>query len=363
VTTQPARAKRVTAPHQASPPPRPQTHHGIPAYSFTMAPDRVTYFVPDDQDGSQAVTCTPQSLEALSFRWDGTRLTPLAASAIAGAAVAPAMGRMSVGSSCAVLAFANIRLGVWLPNPRYAAVLARTDGERPEHPYWFPDYPRIRLTYLFKELFGLHDPDDPYVYVTDGGHWENLGLAELVRPVQGRRRPTEVVCLDASGVSIESVTSLAEAIGLGQIECDTDIRVRFDALRAPGGTDQYSWRAERCVTIGVIDYGGTFALFWYAKPVLTVADPTSLLAYRERDNIFPATGTIDQFFDEDHFVSYRDLGSYAAEQILDARGRLPALLQCDYDGLATSTDWVAVELAALLTEDEWDLHFKVGSPH
>jgi hypothetical protein len=60
-------------------------------------------------------------------------------------------------------------------------------------------YPRPRLGYLLKELFGLHDPNDLYIYVTDAGHWENTGLVELIRD----RNIDEVVCLDADEQSRE----------------------------------------------------------------------------------------------------------------------------------------------------------------
>ena len=51
-------------------------------------------------------------------------------------------------------------------------------------------FPKARLSYLVQEFFGIHDPSDPYVYVSDGGHWENTGLVELLRPgSQARRCP------------------------------------------------------------------------------------------------------------------------------------------------------------------------------
>ena len=54
--------------------------------------------------------------------------------------------------------------------------------------------PRPRPRYLLKELLGWNSVNDKYLYVTDGGHYENLGLVELLR-----RGCTKIYCLDASG--------------------------------------------------------------------------------------------------------------------------------------------------------------------
>ena len=48
--------------------------------------------------------------------------------ALAGAAVAPAMGRLRIGPTSALITFGNVRLGTWLPNPRY--VKRATPGGR-----------------------------------------------------------------------------------------------------------------------------------------------------------------------------------------------------------------------------------------
>jgi hypothetical protein len=131
---------------------------------------------------------------------------------------------------------------------------------------------------------------------------------------------------------------------------------------APGGDGPVPlpWQAARCVTVGYAAYldgngepTGRYGLIWYAKTVLTDASPTTLQAFRERNNIFPATGTADQLFDEDRFVSYRDLGSYAAAQILDARAHLISIKDSSYDDLCHDDHWVAKELAALLDARTW----------
>ena len=106
------------------------------------------------------------------------------------------------------------------------------------------------------------------------------------------------------------------------------------------------------MTLGVVRRGDQWSVIWYGKPVLTKDTPTDVRAYHERDSVFPATGTIDQFFDEDLFVVYRDIGRYAAAEILAA----PSASSCWARG-ATSQDQPRMgreELRALVTEAEWD---------
>jgi hypothetical protein len=346
-----------------------KTHYGIPALSFRISPTKVEFFIPRTADQVAAsYSCTPYQIEQLSHRWDSTRLTTMAAVGMSGAAFSPAMGRMSMGSTDALLAFANLRLGVWVPNPRYASVLPVTDAPpvagdgtdpalRAKH---WPSYPRVRPGYLLKELIGLHDTDDLYVYVTDGGHWENTSIVEQLRVGD----LVEIVCLDGSGVAIDKLTSFAEAIDLAPLECDgVSIDARLDAMRAvpaEGGAPPY---AERCCTIALARGEDFISLLWYAKPILTRDNEARLLAYWERDKRFPAHGTIDQFFDEEQFECYRLLGVAAAEEIAQARISLvfllmnqPQLIGFNAIAAAPGAHWVAVELARLIrTQADYEL--------
>ncbi len=71
-----------------------------------------------------------------------------------------------------------------MPNPRFAADF--TDTSRT---------PRVHIGCLAKEIFGLYRPKrDPFVYVADGGHRDNLGLSELLR-----KTPKVAFVVDASG--------------------------------------------------------------------------------------------------------------------------------------------------------------------
>jgi hypothetical protein len=114
--------------------------------------------------------------------------TLLAAMAISGAAVSPAIGAVKLGAWNALVAALNARLGAWLPNPRYV-------GQLRDKAFNAPTCVRIRrFTYLLKDIVGAYSPDDRFVYVTDGGQFDNLGVYELLS-----RRCAEIFCVDASG--------------------------------------------------------------------------------------------------------------------------------------------------------------------
>jgi hypothetical protein len=292
----------------------------------------------------------------LMFRRAGPRLTTMLTVGLSGAAISPAMGMYRIGPARMVLAVANVRLGMWIPNPKYAAHYDyQPKFKRPASPMAGVPYPRPRLSYLLKEFFGLHDPNDLYIYITDGGHWENTGLVELIRD----RNIDEVVCLDADEKPRETATEIAAAISLAKLECNADIRLDLDVLRGPRdgwrGTD-YS---PQSVALGVITRGDHLGLLWYAKPVLTRETPLELLSYAEGDNTFPITSTIDQFFHTAQFKAYRDLGRHNAAVLIEAREALKKATRdhatyADFCATRVSPHWALASIANLkLSEAEY----------
>ena len=90
--------------------------------------------------------------------------------AISGAAASPNMGYHSSSAVTFLLALFNIRLGWWLGNPGPAGMTTYHQAS-----------PTLSIRPLLAEAFGLTDACHPYVYLSDGGHFENLGLYEMVR--------------------------------------------------------------------------------------------------------------------------------------------------------------------------------------
>jgi len=286
------------------------TRVGVPAYSFTFSPGWIRFHVPAEDDGRCDDYAVPTAQYAKIFRrWDTPRLTAMTAVGMSGAAVSSAMGRFNYGSTKALLALANVRLGMWMPNPRLVP-----EGTLPKR----PGYPRRRLSYLVKEMFGVYDSEDLYLYITDGGHWENLGLVELVR-----RGCREIVCVDASGSSSTSFATVAEAITLAAQELGADIELPYEPLRAEIVDGVVRRTVPRDCAMGLITYrDGSHGLLWYLKASLMDDSPTRLLSYKEKNDIFPSDPTSDQSFDSEQFEVYRLLGQHVANHLVGLRGNV-----------------------------------------
>src|SRR3954452_24192045 len=241
-------------------------------------------------------------------------LTVQAAAAISGAAIASEMGRMN-GPYTKLLTISNVRLGSWLPNPAY---IARLLGAL-DNGWALPRLPRRRyLATLARELFGAYPADGPLVFVTDGGHYENLGLVELLR-----HRCGTIYCIDASGDQPNMPSTLAQAVELAYEELGVTITLdRPERLGARDGRF-----AEAAVITGTIDYPdlgpglpaaqGRIVL---GKAVLTENMPFDVLAHASRNPLYPHESTGDQWFDHDQFDSYHSLGRYIGGEMLAVSG-------------------------------------------
>lgn len=332
-----------------------RTHYGTPALSVTFDPDQVTLHLPQDGRGKTLeYAATTKVVDRLGNKL-GKRVTTMLAVAISSAAVSPAMGRIRIGPTSMLLTFFNIRLGVWIANPRFVTQLEAAGLQDKAD----LQYPRTGLGYLFKEFFGIHDLDDPYLYLTDGGHWENTGLVELLRVPE----VTEIVCVDADSGPGDATSSLGKAIAIAPSECDIRIDISLDPLRAAPSGSRVPAYSPRTVNIGFFSKGaGVFTdqtrvgVLWYAKPGLTMGMPAALLAFHERNPSYPRVSTLDQFFDTATFVAYRNLGRYNAREILTARQKLIETLAIliEIDDAQTLEDtltelapshWVVHELA------------------
>jgi hypothetical protein len=159
---------------------------------------------------------------------------------------------------------------------------------------------------------------------TDGGHWENLGLVELLR-----HRCRTVVCIDASGDAPPFATTLSEAVTLAYEELGVRITLTDPTDLVPGSADPLepaealerinARLSKRAVLRGTIEYPEPFRLdgeatasatgtLVVAKALLTRDVPYELLSYALKETAFPHQGTGDQFFDHEQFDAYRALG-------------------------------------------------------
>jgi hypothetical protein len=218
------------------------------------------------------------------------------ATTVSGAAASPNMGYHSSPGAAALMTIFNVRLGGWYANPRYDPL---TNAG-----------PRLGLLYLLSELFGQSNARNNFVYLSDGGHFENLGVYELVR-----RRCRYIVASDAGADPNGTFEDLGNLIR----KCRTDFGIRIDVDIAPlhRGSDGYSrWHC----TVGTIHYddvdqGAPDGTLLYLKSSLTGDEEADLVQFHAQDPAFPHNPTTDQFFNESKFESYRTLGYHIAQKV------------------------------------------------
>jgi hypothetical protein len=226
--------------------------------------------------------------------------------AISGAAVSPSMGKMTRAPIRFLMALMNVRLGVWLPNPWWETTVHWWSKLQHKKAFWHVVRGRPRPRFLVKELMGWNHANSKFLYVSDGGHYENLGLVELIR-----RGCTLIYCLDASGDHEETFHTLGEAIALARTELLVEIDIRPDPMRPPK-----EGRAATDFVVGTIRYpNGVQGTLVYGKATVTDEAPWDVRDFRERDPRFPNHSTIDQFFNEQKFEAYRALGAATARRM------------------------------------------------
>ncbi len=297
-----------------------RTPPGRRAVSFTLTADWV-----GGPDVGYVATAQLEDVVSPHLRRD---LTVQAAVAISGAAFASAMGRQARAFQT-LFALTNVRLGTWLPNPCFVRRWTCAGSPGHEAEWNSPGLPRLRrIGYLLREAFGAYRHDERLLYVTDGGHYENLGLVELLR-----RRCTEIYCIDSSGDSPPFAGTLADAITLAREELGVRIELDSPESLVPGGgapldppvpLAPISGRLSRSAVVRwTVTYppqsglpeGARTGTIVVAKALLTGGTPYELLSYACKNAVFPHDSTGDQWFDHEQFDAYVTLGRSLAEQV------------------------------------------------
>ncbi|MEN8655062.1 hypothetical protein ABCR94_31880 [Streptomyces sp. 21So2-11] len=294
---------------------RNRTAPGRPAVPFTFASDYI-----GGPDVGWVKTATMEQTAHPLIRRD---LSVQSAMAVSGAAFASAMGTKTSAVQ-RLFTLSNLRLGTWVPNPAYLAEVAR------KGPLWTtPRLPRVRrLRYQLQELLGRYSDTSPMLLCTDGGHFDNLGLVELLR-----LRCRTIYVIDSAGDSPPLATTLAQAVTLAYEDLGVEITFnQQEALRlVPGSADRLAPEdpmavlnarlSADSVLLGsilypdAVDFGdgdgltreGTIIV---AKAGLTPDVPYELLSYALQEKAFPRQATTDQWFDHAQFDAYRALGHH-----------------------------------------------------
>ncbi|MDQ6612294.1 MAG: hypothetical protein M3Y64_07670, partial [Gemmatimonadota bacterium] len=261
-------------------------------------------------------TVAPSEAEPSHLYANG-KLSLGTAIAISGAAASPSMGYHSSSAITFLMTLFNARLGGWFGNPGPAGAKS-----------YNLEHPRIAVKPILSELFGLSDDRSDYVYLSDGGHFENIALYEMIL-----RRCRFVIVSDASCDGDCSFNDLGNAIR--KIRIDLGVPIEFDEPIpiAPRGStqnaDSRAWAIGRirysCVDKPEVKVGEPVpttedmdGVLLYIKPSFYGHDePPDVYNYAKSAPAFPHESTADQFFSESQFESYRALGMHIVKEMWD----------------------------------------------
>ena len=235
---------------------------------------------------------------------------------------------MHLGAPVAFLMTAlNLRLGLWVPHPRN------------------PHRQRASLpgAFFFREMFGRTSADSPparvvetdpldrfqpaelrrgddwrYLHLSDGAHFENLSLYELVR-----RHCRYLIISDCGADPEYSFDDLANAIR--RVREDFGVEIEVDLAPLKPGADGF---ARQHAVAGTVHYDGVTGCdkgtLLYFKAGLTGNEPGDVLQYKTSNPVFPHEGTGDQFYDEAQWESYHRLGEHTGNECFRFLESLPS---------------------------------------
>jgi len=240
---------------------------------------------------------------------------------ISGAAASPNMGYHSSPLVTAVMTLFNVRLGWWSPNP--------INNNR-----WYKEQAGLGLDVMLAEAAGATGDEDRFVYLSDGGHFDNMGIYEMVR-----RRCRRIVLVDASCDGAFEWADLLDTVR--KIRVDLGIPVKLPSRLPKMDEGPRSFTAEIVYSARDGSHPREDGTLIVLKPALRGdTDPPELAAYARDSakpnkngpdpNTFPHQSTADQFYDEKQFESYRLLGYSIAEIELTkllGGGSVPAPVQ------------------------------------
>lgn len=279
--------------------------------------------------------------------------------AISGAAFSTGAGyRTNLGLSLLAGLF-NIRLGYWWDSG--VDLGARTAGSESKQGTMsklergisgaFP----VQAAFFSELLARFPGVARKRWYLSDGGHFENMAGYELIR----RRLPFTVICDNEEDPTYRFL-GLANLVRKARMDFDAEIsfltgddldKVIEPNLRRYFGTlndlRRGQWAAEpvedpvtggerKTITVDVARRSRAYAALavvryrsgetshlLYVKPTLMGIEPADVLEYHGRHPAFPQEPTMDQFFDEEQWESYRRLGDHIAGRLFTALPSMP----------------------------------------
>ena len=240
------------------------------------------------------------------------------AMAVSGAAASANMGANTIKPLVFSLSLLNVRLGYWLPNPSdLCKAPTRLVRKIAAGPFWF-----------LLEVFGLLKETSANVYLTDGGHIENLGIYELLK-----RRCRVIIAVDAEADPDMDMNSLIKLQQYARIDMGIRIDLEWDKIRSATLNFEVNRKNQgpHCAVGRILYEGetgskkGEEGILIYVKSSLSGDENDYIRDYKRRYPSFPHQTTGDQFFSEEQFEVYRGLGFHAVSGLLDGRATAQGL--------------------------------------
>ncbi len=273
------------------------------------------------------------TMEQLEAEKDGRTFGLSSAVAVSAAAAATAMGSLTMKPFAITLAVLNVRLGYWFKNPKVIARMAIEAGFDAISNGWIKNnFRSSSFVLLIREMFGLMDEERDLVYLSDGGHLENLGLYSLLQ-----RRCRYIIVVDGEADPSLNFSSLAIAQRYARIDLGTRIDLDVNKIReaTAAASQEYTGGKKPAdmpdpapleerphCAIGLINYPKDDrrreqkGVIFYVKSSITGDENDYIRDYARRNPSFPHETTGDQFFSEEQFEVYRALGFHCAFKAL-----------------------------------------------
>ena len=253
-------------------------------------------------------------------RDEPTGMSLATAMTISGAALSPNWGYHSSPITAFLMTLFNVRLGAWLPNP--AVVTDERELIR--------GYPTQGLRAMLHDLLGTTTDAMRAIYLSDGGHFDNLGLYEMLR-----RRCRLILAIDAGEDPECTFSDLGDS--LRKTAIDQQIDVTFSGLVKIRGRDGLSPdTVDFALATIVYPEGGTPGRLIYLKPCFLSDIPADVRAYGAAHSKFPHESTLEQWFTESQFESYRHLGEHEMSRLIGMISGPEQTLQALFDAVAGS---------------------------
>jgi hypothetical protein len=214
--------------------------------------------------------------------------------ALSGAAVSPQMGLKTKGYVGFWLTFFNLRLGAWLSKPGEHTKLS------------WPN-----LGNLAQEFFGGANEKHKRVYISDGGHIENLGIYELLR-----RRCRFILAVDGENDFEMTFHGLTNLQRLAYIDHGITIDIDLQDLRlGPDGVSRSHFQFCRIRYPAAGTGPEEIGYLLYLKLSLTGNEGEFIRRFKHDEPQFPHHSTSNQFFTETQYEAYRNLGEHVADKM------------------------------------------------